>query len=88
MRRLTLETEDMVREVNRWEIPNLDELIPDWDELTSIQRNDRVSELIGEGAEFCKNLEADTLERDLLGFELTDATATSPGDHYRRVTER
>lgn len=67
--RLTIDTEDTVREINRWEIPNLRELIPDWDGLTLPQRRERLAELIGEGAEFCRNLEADTLERDIIGFE-------------------
>ncbi len=56
---LTIETEDTVREVNRWEIPRLEELIPEWAELTSIQKADRVGELIGDGAEFCKTLDGD-----------------------------
>jgi hypothetical protein len=67
--RLTIETEDTVREINRWEIPNVEELIPDWADLTLLQRRDRIAELIGEGAEFCRNLEADTLERDIIGFQ-------------------
>lgn len=73
MRRLTIETVDTVRETNSWEIPVLEESIPNWDKLTVQRRQDQVAELIGDGAEFCKNLEADTIDRDLLGFEVTSA---------------
>jgi hypothetical protein len=70
MRRLQIETVDTVREVNRWEIPRLEELIPDWDKLTSTEQTDRLEGLIGEGAEFCKTLEGETIDRELLSFEL------------------
>jgi len=68
--RVLIETIDTVREINRWEITDLDGLIPDWNELTPSDRHDRIFELIGDGAEFCKNLEADTLERDILTVEV------------------
>jgi hypothetical protein len=68
--RLVIETVDTVREFNRWEIADLTEQIPDWAQLTDVERQDRVAGVIGEGAEFCKNLEADTLERDLISFEV------------------
>jgi hypothetical protein len=67
--RLVIETIDTVREVNRWEIADVAALIPDWDVITATERLDRVTELIGDGAEFCKNLEADTIERDILSFQ-------------------
>ena len=72
MRRLQIETVDTVREVTRWEIPRSEELIPDWDKLTSIEQSDRLAELIGNGAEFCKTLESETVERELLDFELVE----------------
>ncbi len=78
MRRLQIETADTVREVNRWEIPRLEELIPDWDKLTSTEQTDRLAELIGDGAEFCKTLEGETTDRELLGFELVEIAAPQP----------
>jgi hypothetical protein len=70
--RLLIETVDTVREINRWQVEDVGELIPDWDRLGEAGRRDRVAELIGEGAEFCKNLEAHTLEREILAIEVDD----------------
>lgn len=67
--RVVIETLDTVRELNRWEIAEVDELIPDWHRLGASEMRDRVAELIGDGAEFCKNLEADTLEREIIAIE-------------------
>jgi hypothetical protein len=68
-----IETVDTVREVNRWEIGRLDELVPDWAELTPIERTDRVRELIGDGAEFCRSLEGETIDRAVIGFEVDES---------------
>jgi hypothetical protein len=70
--RVVIETVDSVREVNRWELVDVDGLIPDWNQLSQAERDDRVAELVGDGAEFCKNLEADTLEREILTIEVVD----------------
>lgn len=67
--RLVIETIDTVREINRWEVADLAGLIPEWDELTEAEQLDRVTKLIGDGAEYCKNLEADTIERDVVSFQ-------------------
>jgi hypothetical protein len=70
--RLLIETVDTVREINRWQVEDVGKLIPNWDELGETGRQDRVAELVDEGAEFCKNLEADTLEREILAIEVDD----------------
>lgn len=67
--RILIETLDTVREFNSWEIADVVAVIPDWAELSEAQRRERVAELIGEGAEYCKNLEADTLEREVIAIE-------------------
>jgi hypothetical protein len=67
--RIVIETVDTVRELNRWEIADDAQVIPDWEQLSATERIDRVAELIGEGAEYCKNVEADTLEREVVAID-------------------
>jgi hypothetical protein len=74
--RILIETIDTVRELNRWEIADVSETIPGWDRLSMTERHDRVAELIGEGVEFCKNLEADTLEREIVAIDTEGAGST------------
>ena len=70
--RIVIETLDTVREVNRWEIADTLALIPDWHQLGDQERVDRLAEAIGDGAELCKNLEGETLERELIEYDVDD----------------